>query len=271
LAYVKKEIQIKGTKYPIGTIFPVKVIEDEDETLFKVTYPKASFSVKSNGFAIKSRDKEFSNLEFGRSFNLIDPAKASVSSFPLWIESKYSKTEWGCGVSKEVVNTIDASARASVEAEGGFFGFFQAKAEAIAGAGTTTSYKEILKDPSFKHRITYFNLVSEKNKNKTLLKLALEKISVCDASKGVNNSYIIRFDKNLALDEIKINSVWATDKGFSRGGGSPVRIDNQKHLEKFENSLKDFKFNQPKYGYNTNRAIIDFAVWYTVNLNYEAE
>lgn len=57
LVYVKNEIQIKGTKYPVGTIFPVKIIEDDYETLFEVTYSKASYSVKNNGFVTKERTK----------------------------------------------------------------------------------------------------------------------------------------------------------------------------------------------------------------------
>jgi hypothetical protein len=36
LAYVKNEVLIKDNKYPIGTVFPLEVIEDEDETIYKV-------------------------------------------------------------------------------------------------------------------------------------------------------------------------------------------------------------------------------------------
>lgn len=268
LAYVKEEIEIKGTKYPIGTIFPVKVIEDEDETIFKITFPKSCYSVKNSGFVIKEREKEFSSIEFQTSFNLIDPEVASLSRFPLWVKSKSPPTEWGCGESKEITKKIDTSAEATVEAEGGFFSFFRAKAEATGGASTSITYKKKLEDSEFKHRITYWDLINQNGSNNRVLKVALEKVSVCDTSQGVNNSYIIRFDKSLNLEEIKINSVWANNKGFDRGGGSPVRIDNQQHLKKFENSLKDFKFIQTVNGFDTNRAIIDFSVWFTANLNY---
>ncbi|WP_420588541.1 hypothetical protein [Bacterioplanoides sp.] len=268
LAYVKQEIQIKGTKYPIGTIFPVKVIEDEDETLYRVTYPKASYSVKDDGFVTKEREKELSAAEFSTSFNLINPAEVSQSRFPFWRKSSFSPTEWGCGESKTVEKTVDANAAANVSGEGGFFSFFQAKAEASAGASTSTTYRKVLEDEAFKHRVTYWNLMAGNKSDKLLLQVALEKVSVCDSSKGVNNSYIIRFDKKLNRDDIKINSVWAGDNQFSRGGGSPVRIDNQNHLKMFENALKDFKLIHTIDGYDANRAIFDFSVWFTTNLNY---
>jgi len=270
LVYVKDEIQIKGTKYPVGTIFPVKVVEDEYETLFEVTYSKASFSVKNNGFVTKERTKEFSNEDLDHSFNLISPADIANKKFPLWVEAGAAPTEWGCGESKEIVSVIDASASASVEAEAGFFSFFQAKAEASGGASTATTYKKVLEDKKFKHRITYWNLTTEKTPNKNLLIVALEKIGVCDTSEGVNNSYIIRFDKKLNLDEIKLNSIWAKDKGFHRGGGSPVRIDSQADLQNFENALRDFKILHTIEGYDVRKAIIDFSVWLTVNLNYDS-
>lgn len=269
LAYVKKEITIKGTKYAIGTIFPVKIIDDEDELIYEVTYPKVTYSVKNNGFVTKPRTSEFSTREFDDSFNIIDPPEASRNKFPLWVKDKrHSPTEWGCGESKKVVSKIDASAGATVEAQGGFFSFFQAKAEVSGGATTATTYEKTLEDTQFKHRITYWNLVRADNLNHNLLSVALEKISVCDTSKGVNNSYVIRFDKKLNLDDIKLNSIWAEGKGFKRGGGSPVRIDSQADLHEFEHALKDFKFLHTVEGYDVKRAIIDFSVWFTVNLNY---
>ncbi len=61
---------------------------------------------------------------------------------------------------------------------------------------------------------------------------------------------------------------WVEEKGFKKGGGSPIRIDSQADLHKFENALKDFRFNHTLAGYDVKRAILDFAVWLTVNLNY---
>jgi hypothetical protein len=55
---------------------------------------------------------------------------------------------------------------------------------------------------------------------------------------------------------------------FKQGGGSPLRIDSQSDLLKFENALKDFKFKHTIDGYDIKRAIIDFCIQLTVNLNY---
>jgi len=270
LAYVKNEVVIKGNKYSIGTIFPLKVIEDEDETIYKVTYPKTIYSVKNSGFSIKNRSKEFSPSEFYSLFNIINPEKVSFSKFPLWVsDTRHSATEWGCTKgSKEEVLELDANAGASLEAEGGFFSFFQAKAEVGGAANKKTIYHKKLEDPNFEHRITYWNLVNASNRSVNILKLALEKISVCDSSKGVNNSYIVRFDQNLNLEEIKLNSVWVKENGFNRGGGSPIRIDTQEELHKFEDALKDFKLLHTKNGFDVRQAIIDFSIQYTANLNY---
>ncbi len=269
LAYVKKEVDIKGSKYPIGTVFPVETVDDEDELLYRVTYPRPTYSVKNSGFVTKEKMMEYTEVEFSQFFNLIDPASVSGYKFPFWKnDSRYPATEWGCGESKEVTKTLDASAGAEVEAGGGFFSYFQAKAEASAGASTSTTYKKLLKDDSYRHRITYWVLSSTDDDSNHLLNVALEKISVCDTSKGVNNSYIIRFDKKYNYDEITINPVWVEGKGFKKGGGSPMRIDNQADLNKFENAFKDFKFKHTLGAYDIKRAILDFTVWLTVNLNY---
>ncbi|NKB64511.1 MAG: hypothetical protein GKR95_21120 [Gammaproteobacteria bacterium] len=37
LAYVKDEINIKGNKYPSGTIFPVEVVDDDGEQSYEIT------------------------------------------------------------------------------------------------------------------------------------------------------------------------------------------------------------------------------------------
>ncbi len=93
-------------------------------------------------------------------FNLIDPETISELRFPIWLRStKHSATEWGCGESNEVSKILDASVGASVEASGGFFGFFQAKVETSGEAATTTVYKKVLKDPQYRHRITYWDLL----------------------------------------------------------------------------------------------------------------
>jgi hypothetical protein len=269
LAYVKKEITIKGAKYSIGTIFPVTIIDDEEELIYEVTYPRVIYNVKNNAFTTRSKTIEFTSKDFNDSFNFIDPTEAAGNKFPLWAKDvRHESTEWGCGESKKVVSVIDASASASIEAEGGFFTFFQAKAEASTGATTATTFEKVLEDDDYKHRITYWNLVAADKPDRKLLSVALEKISICDTSKGVNNSYVIKFDKKLNHDDIKLNSIWAEDKGFKRGGGSPVRIDTQTDLHKFEHALKDFKFSNTIDGYDVKRAVIDFAVWYTVNLNY---
>jgi len=269
LAYVKDEIDIKGNKYPIGTVFPVKIIDDEDEMIYVVTYAKPSYSVKSRGFVVKEKPIQYTEHDFVHSFNIIDPAEVTHYKFPFWkIDSRHKPTEWGCGESKKMTTTLDASVGAGVEAGGGFFGFFQAKAEASADTSISTIYKKILEDDTHKHRITYWSLTSANNNSKRLLNIALEKVSVCDTSKGVNNSYIIRFEKKYNHDEININAVWVSDNSFKKGGGSPLRIVTQSDLQQFENSLKDFKFTHTIDGYDIKRAIIDFSIWLTVNLNY---
>ncbi len=80
--------------------------------------------------------------------------------------------------------------------------------------------------------------------------------------------HIIRFEKKYSLYEITINSAWIKDNKFKKGGGSPLRIDSQSDLQQFENALKDFKFKHTVDGHDIKKAIIDFAVWLTVNLNY---
>ncbi len=269
LAYVKDEIDIKGNKYPIGTVFPMKIIDDEDDLVYEITYTRSSYSVKRNGFIMKEKTATYQEHDFLGSFNLIDATEVTHYKFPFWIrDTRHSPTEWGCGESKEMTKTLDANAGASVEASGGFFGFFQAKAEASAGASTSTIYKKILKDDSFKHRVTYWSLTSAINNENRIIDIALEKISICDNSRGVDNSYIIRFEKKKNLDEITINSAWVAENQFKKGGGSPLRIDSQSDLQQFENALKDFKFTHTVDGYDIKRAIIDFSIMLTVNLNY---
>jgi hypothetical protein len=269
LVYVKNEINIKGSTYPIGTVFPVRIVDDEDEILYEITYVKPTYSVKNRGFVMKEKLMQYTEHDFIKSFNIIDPTEVSHYKFPFWkINTRHKPTEWGCGESKVMTTTLDASSAAGVEASGGFFGFFQAKAEASAGASTSTTYKKILEDNTNKHRITYWLLTSATDNSKKIINVALEKISLCDKSKGVDNSYIIRFENKLNLDEITINSVWVGNNKFKQGGGSPLRIDSQSDLLKFENALKDFKFKHTIDGYDIKRAIIDFCIQLTVNLNY---
>ncbi|NKB60894.1 MAG: hypothetical protein GKR95_16285 [Gammaproteobacteria bacterium] len=126
-----------------------------------------------------------------------------------------------------------------------------------------------MKDPQYRHRITYWDLLEGMDSPDKLISVALEKISVCDTNKGVNNSYVIRFESKYNFDEITINSVWATENGFKKGGGSPIRIDNLADLRAFEKALRDFKFMHSLEGHNIKKAIIDFAVKLVANLNYE--
>ncbi len=269
LAYVKDEINIKGNKYPVGTIFPVQIIDDDDEIIYDLTYAKPSYSVKNRGFVVKEKSIKYSEHEFFKPFNLIDPDEVARYKFPFWKKDPFHKSiEWGCGESKEVTHTIEAGVIAGVEASGGFFSFFQAKAEVSSGVSTSTVYKKILKDDNYKHRITFWTLTSANDNSKRLINVALEKISVCDNSKGVNNSYIIRFEKKYNLDEITINAAWVKNNNLQNGGGSPLRIDSQQDLQQFENALKDFKFKHTIDGYDIKKAVVDFAVWLTVNLNY---
>lgn len=268
LAYVKDGIDIKGTRYSIGTVFPVE-IQDEDDIRYLITYPKTSFSVKDRGFVTNHKTEEYDEYQFNQSFNLIIPELASQYKFPLWEEDKRHKsTEWGCTVSKIVKKNIDASATAEAGVSGGFFGFFQAKAEISTGAGTSTIIEQKLEDAAHKHRVTYWVLRKAEKNSDVLLRIALEKISVCDTSKGIDNNYIVRFEKQLNYDDITINSVWVGNHGFKEGGGSPLRLNNQPDLQKFENALKDFKFKHTVDGYDIKRSIIDFVVMWTVNLNY---
>jgi hypothetical protein len=273
LAYVKDNIEIKGNTFPIGTVFPVKIIDDEDDyIIYEVTYVKSIYSVKQSGFVMREKHSQYTENEFMHSFNLIDPVDVSHYKFPFWKENKRHKpTEWGCGESKAMTTMLDASTSAGIEASGGFFGFFQAKVEASAGAKTSSTFTKTLEDNTNKHRITYWSLVSSTDNSKIIMNIAFEKISLCDKSKGVNNSYIIRFEKQLGIDEITINSAWVGGNKFKKGGGSPLRIDNQSDLLKFENALKDFKFMHSIDGYNIKRAIIDFSIRLTVNLNYAAK
>ncbi|NKB76957.1 MAG: hypothetical protein GKR96_07870 [Gammaproteobacteria bacterium] len=191
LAYVKNEIDIKGNKYPGGTILPVEVLDEDGETVYKVTYPKPYYSVKQNRFLLKKKSQTFQENEFTSMFNLIDPDVVSQHKFPVWVRStQHEPTEWGCNESTEVSTTLGASVGAGAEVSGGFFGFFQAKAGTSGEASTTTVYKRMLKDLQYRHRITYWDLFESQNRTSQLISVALEKISVCDTNKGVNNSYI---------------------------------------------------------------------------------
>ena len=269
LAYAKGELVLSGNKYGVGTMFPVRRLDEGGEISYDIQYARTWYDPKRSRFMMSEKSKNYGENDFYARFSMIDPEQATDFLFPIWSKNdSHSPTEWGCGHSTEVSTTLDASASASVSGGGGFFSFFTARAEANAASGTSTVYRKKLEDEQYRHRITYWMLSPVQQPDHILVEVALEKISLCDTTMGVNNSYIIRFDKRFNFDEITINPVWAAENGFKKGGGSPIRIDSLDDLSRFEDALKDFKFMHSHEGYDIRQAISHFAIMLAANLNY---
>lgn len=268
IAYVKKTKKIDGQEFHIGTIFPVRLEEDDEGDFYHVAYAKSFYSIKHKDFGIRKKEQKFSESEFFQHFNVIDPSEARKILFPCWkLRESQKATEWGCGDSKTETTEVSIGAGAGIKAGGGFFRFFQAEAEVRNDNKKTITYTSELKDDEFRHKIRYFSLKKSLENNETILNIALEKLSLCNKSKGVKNSYVIRFEKKLNFGELIFNEGWAQDNGFARGLGSPVRLDNLSDSERFKQAFKGFKFHHPAVGYDVELAVREFAIQYAVNLD----
>ncbi|ADZ91890.1 hypothetical protein [Marinomonas mediterranea] len=281
IAYLKRPLKIKNEQFESGAKFLVSIDDDDEELSYELTYPAPYLDLKLNKYDVKERTKRLSEAEFDYNFNLVTP-DSMPHHYPRWTRSRKSPVEWGCGNSKKEESVFEIGAGGKVSAGGSFFSFFEADTYAESDNRKTITYTKNLADNFNKHRITYWKLSSAIAPRKTILNVALEKLSSCDGTKKLSFNYVIHFSKiedidpntarsqkNENIDPIAINHDWVEAKKLTPGGTSPIKLTTLDDYRDLKAAFKDFKFQFSRDGYELNSALLQFVMMMTANISLE--